>query len=396
MRNLISNKVIRIAFASAPILVLVLLALPAVYGQTFTVLHTFAGGIDGGTPLATPVLYNGSVYGTASAGGAHNNGAVYQYDVTPRTENTVHSFAGAPDGADPVAGLVQDSANNFYGVTYRGGAHGCGTAFKLTPAGVFSLLHSFTGPTAQGCGPAGTLIFDPLGNLFGTTYSGGSTAGYGTVFEILANLTYKTGQSFPPAGAVPRGGLHLQGGKLYGTTTGGGAGLSGGTIFEVTGTTPLYTFTGGTDGAEPAGSLVGDGGNNLYGTTSAGGTGTFGLGSGVVFQYNTSTQKESVLHTFSGSDGATPVAGLVRDSHGNLYGTTTLGGASGYGTVFKLDTSLNLTTVYSFTGQGDGGKPYAGVIVDSAGNIWGATSIGGSVSAPGGYGTLFIIAPPPS
>ena len=153
MRNLISNKVIRIAFVSAPILVLVLLALPAAYGQTFTVLHTFTGGIDGGTPLATPVLYNGSVYGTASSGGAHGNGAVYQYDVTPRTESTLHSFAGAPDGADPLAGLVQDPANNFYGVTYRGGAHGCGTAFKLTPAGVLSLVAQFHRTNRSGVRP---------------------------------------------------------------------------------------------------------------------------------------------------------------------------------------------------------------------------------------------------
>jgi len=191
----------------------------------------------------------------------------------------------------------------------------------------------------------------------------------------------------------PSAGLYYQNGILYGTTCGGGAHQYGGTIFQVGVQSALYTFTGGADGSQPFGGLVGDGLGNLYGTTSAGGTGNFGIGNGVVFQFNPASGRETVLHTFTGPDGSSPAAGLARDAQGNLYGTTTLGGASGYGTVFKLDPSGNLTTLHNFTGGADGAKPYAGVIVDAQGNIWGAASVGGSAAAPAGYGTLFLITP---
>ena len=157
---------------------------------------------------------------------------------------------------------------------------------------------------------------------------------------------------------------------LYGTTTGGYAsfyGMYGGTVFEAGVETPLYTFTGGPDGGQPMGGLIGDNQGNLYGTTVAGGDGSFGLGHGVIFKLNIASGMETVLHTFTGPDGAAPAAALAWDSQHNIYGTTTLGGANGYGTVFKLDSSGNFTTLYSFTGGSDG--------------------------APGGYGTLFVISP---
>lgn len=394
MRTQISNKVGCAALALALVLALVLSAGTPAPAQTFTVLYTFTGGADGGSPFSAPILYNGSLYGTTGSGGAYANGTVYAVNFKTRHETVLHSFAGAPaDGADPLAGLVQDAHGNFYGVTYRGGARNYGTLFEITPAGALTLLHSFAGPPTEGYGPAGNLVFDPAGDLFGTTYVGGSQKGWGTVFEYSAGGVYKTGQSFSPDGALPRAGLYYQGGKLYGTTFGGGAHQYGGTIYQVGVQAALYTFSGGADGSQPLGSLIGDSEGNLYGTTSAGGTGNFGLGNGVIFKFNLATGQETVLHTFTGPDGSVPASRLFPDTKGNLYGTTTLGGAYGYGTVFQMDPSGNLTTLHSFTGGADGATPYAGVLVDAKGNVFGAAKAGGAATGPSGYGTLFIITP---
>jgi len=394
MRNCILDfmldKAGRLALASG-VLALACMAMQPAYAQTFTTLHTFSGGPDGGTPLATPLLYNGGVYGTTSGGGAHASGTVYGLTFNPVAATVLHSFAG-PDGAVPIGGLVQDSSGNFYGVAYRGGARNRGTVFEVSAAGKFTLLHSM-GPAAEGSGPAGTLVLDPAGDLFGTTYAGGETNGWGTVFEYSAGV-YTTLRGFAPGGALPRAGVLLEAGRLFGTTSGDDAESSAGAVYEVGVVEPLYVFTGGADGAQPMGGLIGDSEGNLYGTTSAGGNGSLGLGNGVIFEVNIKAGTETVLHTFTGApDGSVPAAGLGADAQGNLYGTTSLGGAHGFGTVFKLDTSRNLTIVYDFTGGADGATPYAGVVVDHAGNIWGATSSGGSAMAPGGYGTLFVISP---
>jgi uncharacterized repeat protein (TIGR03803 family) len=393
MQRLLSGVIRRAALASTAIAALALIGMQPVQAQTFTVLYTFTGGADGGTPMATPVLYNAAVYGTTSGGGKSASGTVYGYSVKEKKEVALHSFAGS-DGADPIAGLVQGSNGNFYGAAYKGGANNYGTMYELTPAGEFTLLHSFGGPPSEGIGPAGTLAFDALGDLFGTTYVGGSRKGWGTVYEYSAAGVFSTGQSFSPDGALPRGGLNYIEGKLYGTTCGCGSLPYGGTIYEVGVQTALYTFTGGPDGSQPLASLIGDSQGNLYGTASAGGSGNFGNGYGVVFKFDTATGQETVLHTFTGPDGGVPTAPLTWDAQGNLYGTTSIGGAYGYGNVFKLEPSGNFTSLHDFTGGADGGRPYAGVIVDAKGNVWGAASAGGSANVPGGYGTLFVIAPP--
>jgi uncharacterized repeat protein (TIGR03803 family) len=224
------------------------------------------------------------------------------------------------------------------------------------------------------------------GDIFGTTYTGGDTLGWGTTFEIAADGTYTTGQSFSPGGALPRAGLVLQETNLYGTTYGGALRSFGGTIFEVGVSLALYTFTGGADGAQPYAALIGDGAGNLYGTASTGGSSSFGNGHGVIFEYNIASGVETVLHTFTGPDGLTPAGSLVRDEIGNLFGTTLSGGASGQGTVFEFNTSGNLITLYSFTGGADGANPFAGLVLDPTGNLWGVTTAGGS-----GYGTVFEI-----
>jgi uncharacterized repeat protein (TIGR03803 family) len=389
MRKRISNGLGCAGFIAA------LVAMQPAQAQTFSTIYTFTGGADGATPFANLLLNGGVLYGTTSGGGAHNAGAVFQViTTTPYTETVLHSFAGGrADGAAPLGGLIRDSTGNLYGTTYGGGAHFLGTVFELPVAGGITLLHSFKGPPSEGIGPAGTLVMDHAGNIYGTTYAGGDSTGFGTVYEITAGGTYTTGQSFSPDGALPRAGLVLVNGSLYGTTYGGGAHQYGGTVFEVAVTTALYTFTGGSDGSNPLDSLISDGQGNLYGTTAEGGNGSFGSGLGVIFELSLTTGQESVLHTFTGPDGSAPTGSLVRDSEGNLYGTTSLGGANGFGTVFELDTLGNLTTLYSFTGGADGASPFAGLVLDGSGNLWGVTTAGGSAAAPGGYGTVFEVNP---
>jgi len=301
----------------------------------------------------------------------------------------LHSFVGAPDGAAPIAGLVQDSKGNFYGVAYRGGLDNYGTVFEVSPTGTFTLLHAFINPPSHGWGPAGALVIDSAGDLFGTTYAGGSSNAWGTVFEYSAAGAFTILKSFSPGGALPRAGAYLEAGKLYGTAAGDDSEANAGAVYEVGVTNPLYDFTGGPDGGQPMGGVIGDGKGNLFGTASTGGSGPFGVGNGVVFELNIATGQETVLHTFTGvPDGSVPAAGLARDSQGNLYGTTSLGGAYGFGTVFELNTSGTLSILHSFTGGTDGANPLAGVLVDSNFNVWGAASAGGS-----GHGTLFVISP---
>lgn len=387
MRNRVSHVLGGVALALAACV-----AMQAGQAQNFIVVYTFTGA-DGANPFANLLLSGGVLYGTTSGGGTHNAGTIFSVNTTTFAETVLHSFAGGTaDGSSPLGGLIVNSAGNLFGATYNGGAHNYGTVFKIPAAGgALTLLHSFKGPPSEGTGPAGTLVMDHAGNIYGTTYTGGNTTGYGTVFEISAGGTYTTGQSFSPDGALPRAGLFLANGNLYGTTYGGGAHLYGGTVFQVKVTTPIYTFTGGSDGSQPFDSLIGDGLGNLYGTAAEGGSGTFGAGHGVIFEVNATTGQETVLYTFTGPDGSAPAGSLVRDALGNLYGTTTQGGAFGHGTVFELNTLGTLTTLYSFTGGADGGNPFAGLVMDGSGNLWGVAANGGSGVAPGGYGTVFEI-----
>jgi uncharacterized repeat protein (TIGR03803 family) len=265
-----------------------------------------------------------------------------------QTFTLLHTFSGAPDGAGSVAGLVQDAAGNLYGTTQQGGITagvctntpsaftGCGTVFKIDTTGNETVLYRFTG-AADGAFPAAGLVRDGAGNLYGTTLYGGTVTaacvyGCGTVFklDIAANLT------------------------------------------------PLHNV------GSSAG-LVMDGAGNLYGSTTEG-----------IFQLDPATGAFTVLDSNAGS-GAT----LALDAAGNIYGTTPeLGGNSSCGTVFKLDTTPTYTVLYSFTGEGnDGCNPLGGVVLDAAGNLWGTTSNGGALDCTGGQhnaiscGTVFKVSP---
>jgi uncharacterized repeat protein (TIGR03803 family) len=352
-----------------------------------TVLYSFTGGADGGTPLAGLIRDSvGNFFGTTSAGGQPASfgfgGVVFKLD-TAGHETVLHSFTGgADDGAGPYAGVFRDSSGNLYGTTTGGGAggtaapFGAGVVYKLDANGKETVLYNFTGG-ADGGYPLAGVIRDSAGNLYGTTNRYGP-AGEGVVFEldmagreaVLCGFPVAADGSYPSAGVIAD-----SSGNLYGTTPQGGP-ANAGVVYKLDGTahqTVLYAFTGGADGGYPSGIMLRDSSGNLYGTTSGGGA----SGNGVVYKLDTANQ-ETVLYSFTGeAGGCDPLGGVVSDSSGNLYGATGFCGSAGYGVVYKLDTSGHETVLYSFTGGADGAWPYAGVIRDPAGNLYGTTVEGG-------------------
>jgi len=301
----------------------------------------------------------------------------------------LYRFQNSPDGSQPWADLVRDSAGNLYGTTYQGGAN-MGTVFKVDSNGKETVLYTFPNSVgSDGAKPFSPLILGNAGNLYGTTAAGGGAFDSGTVFRINKPGTETVVYSFH--GQLPVSGLLRDAaGNLFGTTvTGGDSG--NGTVFQLDKSgkeTVLYSFAGGTDGSAPHGRLVRDATGNLFGTTSTGaGSGCYGgQGCGSVFKLDR-TGKKTVLHKFSGGkDGSLPYAGLIRDAAGNLYGTTSEGGAFDKGTVFKLDRASKQTVLYNFTGGKDGAGPgYGPVVRDAAGNLYGTTAGGGAF----GKGTVF-------
>ena len=352
-------------------------------------------GVVAKTALALAIMLVLTVLATGSA------------QAQTYAESVLYSFAGPPNGALPSASVL-DAKGNLYGTTFYGGdsvcdaPYGCGTVFKLDTAGKEAVLYSFTATGGDGANPWAGLVPDAKGNLYGTTAGGGDLAcnapdGCGTVFKLDATgkETVLYGFTGSPDGAVPFAGLVLDAqGNLYGTTKDGGA-YGSGTVFELNTTgkeSVLYSFTGtGGDGAEPMAGLVQDAQGNLYGTTEDGGA----YGFGTVFELNT-TGKETVLYSFCSAlncaDGIVPWAGLVRDAQGNLYGTARFGGdlacgatGDGCGTVFKLDTTGNETVLHTFTGTGgDGAHPFVGLVLDAQGNLYGTTFDGGDLSCDDG------------
>jgi uncharacterized repeat protein (TIGR03803 family) len=302
-----------------------------------TILHCFGANPDGQEPYAGPIRDSlGNLYGVTHDGGEYGQGSIYEVTAAG-VETVLYSFTmeDAGDGHDYP--LIRDSKGNLYGTTDFGGANGDGTAFELTPAGAYKVLHTFSG-TADGIWPQSSLLRDAKGNLYGEATESGPN-GYGTVYEITKKGAFKV----------------------------------------------LYGFTGGADGAWPMGGLIEDKAGNLYGTTMGSGA----SGHGTVFEL-TPTGVESVLYSFAGgTDAASPQGALVQDKEGNLYGTTTGGGAYGYGTVFEVTLTGTEKVLYSFTDGTDGGMPYSPLILDAKGNLYGTTYYGGEY----GTGTVFEVKP---
>jgi uncharacterized repeat protein (TIGR03803 family) len=272
-----------------------------------TVLHAFTGGKDGMQPMAGLIFDNaGNLYGTTQFGGSLSaclgNGCGTVFELSPKPsgpwkEIVLRSFLGVDDGANPLSGLVFDTAENLYGTTAQGGSGYGGTVFRLSPlsggAWQETVLYRFLGPPQDGFDPRSDLVFDVEGNLYGTTVYGGS-AGIGAVFELspgtngawketlIASLTNSEEQ-----GAFPLGGVVFDvGGSLWGTASSGGFNNNGG----------IFALSPGSNG------------------------------SWSIHQFD----------TFDGYTGALPAAGMIFDASGNLYGTTEEGGALGYGGVFEI------------------------------------------------------------
>jgi len=322
-----------------------------------------------------------------------------------QTLTTLYTFRGGTDGGNPYAGLVRDSAGNLYGTTVNGGSSGNGTVFKISAGGGYKVLYSFAGQP-DGGNPYAGLVRDGKGNIYGATFWGG-TYGGGTVFKLTNKGLETVLFSFGSMGGFEDGQSSFGGvvrdallGNLYGATNFGGA-YACGTVFEITpagSETVLYDFQGNSDGCYPESPLLRDSKGNLYGTTSeGGGSGCSGyVGCGTIFKV-TPTGTETVLYRFGGppDSGAGPSAGLIKDAKGNLYGTTNFGGTYSMGTVFELTNKGAETVRHNFEGgPGDGQGPNAGLILDKLGNLYGTTTGGGASGAGGyGWGTIFKIAP---
>lgn len=374
----------------------------------FTVLYSFNSG-HGAFPFALLTTPSGVLYGTATGGGcADCSGLVFKLVLSStNTAYVLHTFGGGSDGYIPEAGLVRDYYGNVYGTTLEGGgsaacAGGCGVVFRVNEWGTETVLHRFAGGSSDGANPHGVLVIDEADNLYGTTLRGG-VFGKGTVFMVDKQGTERVLYSFTGKedGGNPYAGLVRDAdGNLYGTTSNGGLpgqtcsfrGIPGcGTVFMLNKegkVTVLYSFTGGSDGANSEATLVMDSEGRLYGTTIFGGA----FGAGTVFMVE-SEGREAVLYSFSGgTDGGLPFAGVIRDSLGNLYGTTLQGGSAPNpsGTVFEVTPSGQETVLHSFT-EGDGGgfPAEGGLSMDAAGNLYGATTSGGTY----GPGVAFRIHP---
>jgi len=409
----------------------------------YKVLHPFGKGSDGAGLWSSVTLgQNGNLYGATSGGGTYGLGIVFK--LTPQadgswTETVLHSFPSFPDdGQGPNGGLVEDNAGSWYGTTIGGGTyHTAGTVFELTngPSGwQETVLYNFGSHKNDGGEPTAGVVIDMAGNLYGTTPNSNGITNGGTAFRlrpgskgweetVLHRFGVKNGDGVGPyAGLIPDAS-----GNLYGTTGYGGTGCSGegcGTVYELSPQpdgkwkeTILHRFDdNGTDGVEPGGgALFMDSSGILYGTTAGGGTntgcaGAKGIGGpsksrespnvgncGTVFKLTREASgrwKEAILHDFApGAGGYLPGSGVVMDKSGNLYGTTDGGGAVGCGVLYKLAPTAKgkwkYSVLHTFGRVGDGCLPQGNLVLDSNGNLYGGTAVGGQY----GGGVVFELTP---
>lgn len=391
------------------LLTLMPILLTPVQAQTFHVIHAFSGPADGANPTAGVTMdAAGNLYGTTRDGGPYGYGTVFK--LAHRGSNWVlsrlYAFATDPDGEFPWGGITVGPDGSLFGTTEQGG-YDYGSVFVIRPPARVppsisspwqeTLIHKFYVQGDEGTNPHyGYVAFDHLGSLYGTNAYGGAHGG-GTVYQLTPGSDGWTESvifSFSlTEGYFPEDGVLLdQSGNIYGTTIYGGD-YGVGVAYELVPAEggwqwkTLYAFQGGDDGAQPYGGLIIDTEGNLYGTTITGGSG----GGGTVFELSPTqgSWTYKLLHSFNGSTG--PQASLSMDAAGSLYGTTYLGGAYGWGSVFKLapvNGSWTYSTLHDFA-DSDGGKPLCNVTVDSQGNLYGTTEANG----PYGGGVVWEITP---
>ena len=376
------------------------LSLATVTAATTHVIFSFGEGEGeyADTDLETDSA--GNIYGTTVLGGNFGGGTVFQ--LSPTTNGWVHtvlySFTGGADGGEPYKGVTLDREGNLYGTAVTGGSGscegGCGVVYKLTNSGGIwtqRVIHAFTGGN-DGSGPGARVTVDRSGDIYGMAPTGGAN-GLGTIYKIhqrpRGDPTFSvihtfTGGADGSTGSAGR--MILRHGRLFGAATTGGT-YGSGIIFELTPTDvgewdlrPVYSFRGQPDGSFPYGAILFDGSGNVYGTTYYGGTN----GIGAVYKLSTRPTGEwgeEIIYSFQdGTDGNSPISNLVFDAAGNLYGTTSEGGA-GSGVIFKLSPvgggQWIESVVHSFQGPPDGSFAYNGMVVDRFGNFYGATVHGG-------------------
>jgi len=364
---------------------------------------------DAGNPIGNQLISDGlgNLYGVTYGGGANGNGAVFELSPDKRggwKEAVRHSFGSGKDGAYPYGGLVLDQKGNLYGTTSTGGTNGTGCVYQLVASSwTESVLYSF-GAVGSGDGnyPYAGVAMDSQGNLYGTTFEGGANNdgalyalapnGDGTWSETVLHSFSNTGDGAQPAGDV----LVDRAGKLFGTTTSGGNERLG-TVYEAENTINgwveqvLYSFDGHHGGNPEFVHLIEDANGNLYGTASLGGL----HNEGTVWELATASRKKrppAILHSFgpnTSNDGLVPYAGVLLGPNGSLFGTTYYGGTR-YGTVFALSKGKwKEKVLYRFLGGADGGLVASAVIADSQGNLYGMANIGGTYGA----GVVFEITP---
>lgn len=413
---------------------LVFFGTTAGWSANYKILHVFKSG-NSVPSSGLAVDAHGNAYGTTAEGCASSGGTVYEMSPTTGYHLLYHFSCYDSGGNGPQGNLAIDSAGNLYGATtYGGNTSGacgssrrtCGTVFELSPpsngTGLWTetVLYAFCGTNCDEVNPESGVIMDSQGNLYGTASDvvfelsppvSGNGAWTETVLYTFCSEKNCTDGEYPVGGLI-----FDEGGNLYGTTTAGGT-SGGGTVFELSPGANgwiegvLYSFCSQPscpDGLQPRSGLIFDASGNLYGTTSAGGHSASGCayngfsGCGIVFALTPSVSgswAETIVHAFSGNDGATPLAGVVLDPEGSVYGTTYQGGTGpspncddvDCGTVFKLTPENNgqwRASVFRFADDLTGSNPTTPVSLDSAGNVYGTTTVGGGLE---GGGVLFRI-----
>ena len=401
----ISTAQHRTMHKGAFLLVSLLLVASLGYAQSVEVLHAFHGGRGGSSPNGLILGSKERLIGTAGGGpGCKPVSCGIIYELNSKGEEfLLHGFTGT-DGSTPNH-LVPDGTGGLYGVTYTGDAYGCGNVFHLNSSG-FQVLYTFKN-NPDGC-MGDNLIMGSDGNLYGTTYIGGSNSG--TVFKLDPSGHEAVLYAFTGGtdGLLPGSSLIEAGGSLYGTTYAGGTGCLGnpgcGVVYQIDQggkETVLYSFTDTDGDGETPNSLLRDSTGNLIGSTSLGGNSACEAGCGTLFELTkgSSGWSENVIYHFTGgADGSHP-NGLVSEK-GNFYGATsdgTSGGCSGTacGTIFKVDATGKFATLYTFTNQADGEDPVLSFV--KTGTFVGTTFYGGDFKCPDNYGygcgTVFAFTP---
>ena len=416
----------------AIVLALALVATNPAWAQTYSVIHEFTSGAGGANPQAGMVMdHGGNLYGTTIAGGGGTCpnffgqpgcGTVFKFNPSSGRFSVLYQFTGGTDGAAPVAPLLVASDGTLYGSTTSGGVDscagyeglpGCGVVFHLHPRPtpprtalenywLETPLYSFQG-SPDGNTPMGDLAMDESGDVYGSTLVGGSQS-VGSVFELTSSAggwsesilhDFLGGTS---DGLNPYGGVTLKAGDLYGTTAFGGADNNG-TVVQLIPSSGgwmenlLYSFPGSSNGG-PYSGVTFDSAGNLYTSTLFGGS-----GEGTVFELYSGSWGFNLIYSFA--NGGPLGSDLIFDQSGNIYGTTAYGGAYGLGSVFKLTPTMGgyiYTSLHDFCAGGfpcsDGAFPYATLVMDSSGNLYGTTDLGGSnlgVCTGGTCGVIFKI-----